>query len=147
MNKLKHFRYNVIATSSYIELLLHLNSHRHENPHKSQVYAPLQLLICDVTPLAATQFSQRVSVSLSASWSRCGTAATITTTTAGPTPTRPACLWACHVLHSHSPVSAEIPSARSQTAITWSALGEPRVNRENAEQPDRSAVCYETAVR
>ena len=33
-----------------IELLLHLNSHRYENPHKSQVYAPLQLLICDVTP-------------------------------------------------------------------------------------------------
>ena len=48
-NKDTFLGHNVNHTKA-IELLLHLNSHRYENPHKSQVYAPLQLLICDVTP-------------------------------------------------------------------------------------------------
>eukprot|EP01047_Picozoa_sp_COSAG01_P018669 COSAG01_NODE_1016_length_12112_cov_6.912178_14_plen_96_part_00 len=50
------------------------------------------------------------------------------------------CLLPRPVLSQHSPV-------RTLTATTASALGEPEVNREKAEQPDRSAVCYATGVR
>ena len=52
MNK-DNFLGDSVNHTKAIELLLHLNSHRYENPHKSQVYAPLQLLICDVTPQPA----------------------------------------------------------------------------------------------